>query len=344
MAEWLMLDALNPPNPAALVNDCRSVGAKAVALYVLRRNAVGGMLGVGTWTSAHVAACNDAGIATLPIIVPGSNPDAGDALHAIGAAKQYGVRTRAMVADIETLSFPSFAWVQSYGGSVRAAGWKALRYGDVGPLANYPALDGDWISHGKIPVRDGVIFPMPALPSGCVADQYAVNCVINGHQYDASVIDSSVFGATVARSNVTTGGAMSFVEVYCPWIPGRVDTFLIEPFHGRVMRQFVGGGAGAEDNLPKTLNDWWEVGATPIGGFEPLTLNAITDDLQRWIVTAVARLDDSSGQPYELVLRIDGGYDQNWSPVGPPVALPSRSTTTSTDVELRKLLRGIPEE
>lgn len=344
MAEWLMLDALNPPNPAALVNDCRSVGAKAVALYVFRRNANGGMLSAGTWTAAHVQACNDAGIATLPIIVPGSRPTSADISTAIAIARQYGVRLVAMVADIETNSFPVSAWVSLFGLTVRAAGAKALRYGDVGPLASYPVLDGDWISHGKIAVRDGVISPVPRLPAGVVADQYAVRCIVNGHEYDASVIDSSVFGASAVRSSVTMGGAMSFVEVYCPWIPGRVDTFLIEPFNRRIMRQFVGGGAGAEDNLPTDLGKWWEVGTTPKGGWEPLTLNAITDDLQRWIVTAVRRLSDAAGQPCELVLRIDGGYDQDWADVGPPVALPSRTITTASDTELRKLLRSVPEE
>lgn len=120
-----------------------------------------------------------------------------------------------------------------------------------------------------------------------------------------------------------TGAAMSAIQVYYPPIPGRVDTFLIDPDSRGVYRQFTGGGAGGEDNLSHRLQDWWGVGNPPAGGFESLTLGVVVDDLGRWIVTAVNRIGPDRGQTYELVLRIDGGADQDWTPIGPPVALPA---------------------
>jgi len=194
--EGLFLDALNPSSPDQLVNDLRQVGASAVGLYVLRRDASGNLLGNGDWTPGHVQAVLAAGFHVLPIVVPGSRPQDSDPQSAIDTALAFGCPVGPIVVDLETFSFPSAGWVGGFIQTVRAQGWKALRYGDVTALAGYPVGDGDWISHGYIPVRSDQLFPVPALPqvAGVVGDQYTVGVILNGTSYDGSVFDLNIFG------------------------------------------------------------------------------------------------------------------------------------------------------
>src|SRR5690348_3141261 len=182
-----MLDALNPPSPDELIADMQSVGARAIAMYLLRRDSAGRMMNTGTWTVNHIAAVQASGRAVLPILVPGSVPGPNDMALAIQIANSGGIARSAVVVDIEQFSFPAPQWLAEAIKLAHDAGWRVIRYGDVGPLGSYPAADGDWISHGKITVVANRIAPMPRLPSGIVADQYSVGCVINGHDYDASV-------------------------------------------------------------------------------------------------------------------------------------------------------------
>ncbi len=179
----LMLDCLDPPTPAELVADCQQVGAGAVARYWWRPMDVGG------WTPAHEQALHSAGIQELYIVVPGNTPpDPSVTLAGLGAVP--------VAVDLETGSLPPASWVASWIASARAQGCRPLRYGDQPVLARYPPADGEWWSHGAIPVRTGQLLPVPPLPAGLVADQYSVKVYINGHEYDASVVDPNLWAAT----------------------------------------------------------------------------------------------------------------------------------------------------
>jgi hypothetical protein len=223
----LFLDALNPPAPAQLVADLAAVGATACGYYVLRRTASGGELGIGTWSSAHVTALRQAGIGLLAIIVPGDNPLPSDPLVAMDIATALGAPAGAIAIDLENFSTPSAGWVSGAIDAFRAGGWKALRYGDVALLDQYPVGDGDWVSHGYIPVRDGDWSPIPALPNvpGLVGDQYCVNVTINHSSYDASVFDPSVFIADQeADMPFTQGFKVGMANVAIKAVYGRGPT------------------------------------------------------------------------------------------------------------------------
>ncbi len=178
-----MLDTLTPPSPGELVADCRQVGAQAVGRYWWRP------WPGSTWTLDHDAALAWAGIQILYIVVPGDNPPS-------PLVTCEGLRGVPVVADLEPSSLPAREWVDQFCAFVS---WvqhgRALRYGDLGDLAGYPACEGDWISHGLGPIQAGVFEPVPPLPQwpGTVAWQYAVQVQINGHDYDASVVDLSIF-------------------------------------------------------------------------------------------------------------------------------------------------------
>src|SRR5215831_500205 len=192
MANELMLDALNPPNATALLRDMRQVGAQAVAFYVFRRTADGVRIGTGTWSPSHIVTVQSDGRRTLPIFVTGNVPQIGDVQACIELSVAMGSSARALVFDIETNSLPEPAWLANAIAIVRAAKWKAIRYGDVSVLAQYPIGDGDWISHGRIVVRANQLFPIPALPDGVVGDQYTVDVQLNGSEYDGSIVSDVI--------------------------------------------------------------------------------------------------------------------------------------------------------
>ena len=193
MSDTLLLDTLDPPAPDQLVADCRSVGAAGCWVYAARFDTGGANVGIGTWTPAHVQALHTAGLVAPAIIVPGSQP--GTVQPMLDAADALGCDPQTAF-DIETFSLPSPNWLTAAFAVTRLRSRRPLRYGDAAVLAGYPLADGDWWSHGAIPVRagwspaDGV----PPLPPGLVADQFAVQVTINGHDYDVSVADSAVFG------------------------------------------------------------------------------------------------------------------------------------------------------
>lgn len=190
-AELILPDTLWPPAPDQLVADCRALGAAGCWVYAARRNAAGADIGIGGWTPAHVVELHAAGLVAPAIIVPGSSW--GDVGPMLDAADALGCDPPTAF-DLEAYSLPSWAWLQSAIAATRARGRRPLRYGDEAVLAGYPPADGDWWSHGAIPVRAGSWKPVPALPDGLVADQYAVEVLINGHSYDVSVADPGVFG------------------------------------------------------------------------------------------------------------------------------------------------------
>lgn len=205
----LILDALYPPSPMELVRDLEQVGAVGFAFYVLRRDASGGLVTNGTVTPAHINAIRQSGRLAFPICVPGSNPQSGDAGTAINNASLMDTGTSLMVFDIETFSFPPHAWLAEAVMTCRMLGWSAARYGDVAPLSQYPLADGDWYSHGKIPVHTNQLHPVPELPLGSIGDQYTVGAIVNGHEYDGSVFDLDYLDSVT----VGPGGAIDMFNV-----------------------------------------------------------------------------------------------------------------------------------
>jgi len=332
MANWLMLDALFPPDPAALVADMQLVGARVAAAYVLRRDADGHLVSNGSWTTAHVAAVRGSGGYVLPILVPGNIPTAQDMILAIQASQARGISRGAIAVDIEQFSFPSHDWLANAIAYAHSIGWRVIRYGDVAPLSAYPVGDGDWISHGLISVRAGNVLPMPALPAGCVADQYAVSCTLNGHAYDASVIDSRVFGNGLSAVGEvrSMGGKLNSA----PWLPSRLDLVVLGRDR-KAYRSWNGGGAGQLDgnaNYAAIDHDH-----TPADGWS--SIDWTWDDLNRQVIYA----EDMHGNGYVCVVRADGGYDQGWSRIPFDVALPLETVAVVTpepDNDLRNALRG----
>lgn len=252
----LFLDALNPPAPDQLVADLRSVGATAVGFYVLRRDGSGGDLGIGTWTPAHIARVRAEGdIGLVAIVVPGNRPLDTDPQTAMASAVQLGAPADvAMSIDLEQFSEPNAGWVGGAIAEFRRAGHRTLRYGDVALLAQYPAGDGDWVSHGYIPVRDGVLEPVPALPNvpGVVGDQYAVHVSINGHTYDASVFAAGVL--TRGDDWMSSG----------PLSDPTTQTSLLQSV-SRILTLLVGGGQSfTPDGSQPVPADWPNVGGVAL--------------------------------------------------------------------------------
>lgn len=332
MADWLMLDTLFPPSPDQLVLDMRSVNARAIGMYVFRRDGQGNMVSNGSWTAAHVTAIQSDGKYVLPILVPGNVPQQGDMPAAIQAAVARGTGRTAMVVDIEQFSFPAPEWLQRAIAYAHSVGWRVIRYGDVEPLKQYPVADGDWISHGLIPVRAGQIVPVPALPNGCVADQYAVGCSINGYDYDASVISRDVFSSYPGNvgGTISMGGRLNAA----PWLPSRLDLVILGRDR-KAYRSWNGGGAGQLDgnaNYAAIDHDH-----TPADGWS--LIDWTWDNLNRMVIYA----EDMHGFGYVCVVRSDGGYDQGWSQLPVEVATPFDTVPViqpAPDAALRSALKG----
>jgi len=333
MAEILMVDALNPPDPDQLVADMRSVGARAVAMYLLRRDATGKMMDTGTWTVQHVAAVQSSGRAVLPILVPGSAPGPNDMALAIQIASSAGIVKSAIAVDIEQFSFPAPQWLTDAVKLAHSAGWRVIRYGDVGPLGSYPVADGDWVSHGKITVTRNQIAPMPSLPSGVVADQYSVGCVVNGSEYDASVADTAIWGdvSPLALEGTQVAGRI----VRAPFDPNRLDVVWVDP-DGFYRVKTSAGGAGGLDS--STQADAVDKDHVPDGGF--FDADAVWDKDNRLCYLGFA---NNSGV-YLAVQRVDGVFDQNWSPLqGVFVRVPPTSAPIvkpAPDTQLRAALKN----
>lgn len=187
--ELVALDALFLRDFDTLISDLRALGAGAACCYVHRDG------GTGSWTRELCQLVRQAGIPLLPIVVPGNNPPAPAAT--LDAAAAMGFTSGPIAVDLELTSFPPPAWVGAWVELAQARGYRPLRYGDLVPLQRYPLGAGDWLSHGRIPVRAGQVRPVPLVPDGVVGDQYAVRVVApSGTSYDASVFDASVFEET----------------------------------------------------------------------------------------------------------------------------------------------------
>lgn len=177
------LDAAFPPNPDQWVADLRSVGAQVGFYY-----AWGPFV---RYTPAHLQAAKQAGIQTMAIIVPGNVPGPVQPMLAVVSA--LGGSGDPIALDLESGSLPPPQWVLAAISAIRAAGHRAYRYGDQSVLQGYPTADADWVSH--LPgtyIRKGFYQPIPRVPSGYWAWQYAVDVPINNSMYDVSVVDSLI--------------------------------------------------------------------------------------------------------------------------------------------------------
>jgi len=181
----LMLDALFPPSPTQLVADCREVGASGCFAYVARPG------GIGTWTPDHVAALLADGSRSVPIIVP---LPAGQPIGPLlGAVHGFGFTSGPVTLDLETPNLPPASWEEQFDAAILAAGYTDFDYGRPADLGLYQPDDANWKASW---LRTGVLNPLPPLPSGWHGWQFVNDIVVNGTQYDASVIDEGVFSMT----------------------------------------------------------------------------------------------------------------------------------------------------
>jgi len=179
-----MLDAAFPPSPSQWIADMNAVNAKVGAIYIWG--------GFTNYSLAHVQAAIAAGKYVLPIVVPGN---VGPYPHSVLTALfNYGITAGPVAIDIETGSLPSRAWDSNFDTFMRSNKFIPIEYGTqsrFGPWGG-PYTDNDelWIASW---LRTGTLNPIPALPTGDVALQFVDDIVINGHTYDASVINESIF-------------------------------------------------------------------------------------------------------------------------------------------------------
>lgn len=208
MGTTLMLDAAYPPSPQQWIADMNAVNAGVGAIYIWS--------GFPNYSKAHVDAARAAGKFVLPIVVPGDiGPDPNTVLD---VANQFGITSGPIAVDLETGSEPGNAWDQTFDSVARNRGFTPIEYGtpsQFGPWGGqYTDSDSLWIATW---IRTGIINPVPVLPPGRVAWQFVNDVTINNSQYDASVIDTSIFeGGTPPMPNVQD------VVVPAQPVPGKI--------------------------------------------------------------------------------------------------------------------------
>lgn len=179
----LMLDAAFPPSPQQWVADMNAVGADGGFVYV-----VGGIL---NYTPDHVSVARFAGKVVVPIVVPGNTPTTVQNVHDALASMLFSGGP--VVVDLEPGSEPADEWVRMLRQFLDPLGYETDRYGTQSVLGSYSPEDGDWVASW---LRTGQLNPIPQLPAGWHAWQFANDVVVNGNTYDASVVDDQF----VARS------------------------------------------------------------------------------------------------------------------------------------------------
>lgn len=111
----------------------------------------------------------------------------------------------------------------------------------------------------------------------------------------------------------------TMVLIAHPDHPGRLDLLCVDK-QGRLARTWSDGGAGGLNHIGEPgYPAWVDNGTPPSGPIVPGTLGVCVDDLSRLVVTAA----DPDGQGYLLVIRDDGGLDQEWSPIAAAVSVPA---------------------
>ena len=183
------LDAAFPPSPAEWVADLQSVGAKVGFAYC---PTFGGG-GSGHYTAAHVEAAEAAGIRVVPIVVPGGSPPS-PPLYA--AAWPLGMTGGSIVYDIARGDgTPAAAWVEQAAAEGMAADpvWDPWCYLQPDLRPTFP-WGKEWAA---IPGAEPT-----SLPDGANGVQYGFDVVINGHNYDVSVIDLDALVASPSAAPV----------------------------------------------------------------------------------------------------------------------------------------------
>lgn len=182
----ILLDAAFPPSPQQWVTDMNAVGADGGFVYIIGP--------ITHYSPAHISAARQAGKLVVPIVVPGNFPMAVSAL--LATLKAYGFVSGPVVLDYEQGSEPPDSWNVSARATLDEAGYMTARYGTVLELGKYTPDDEDWIASW---LRKGSLDPVPELPAGRNAWQFVDDVLINGSQYDVSVVDDLfAIGADVA--------------------------------------------------------------------------------------------------------------------------------------------------
>lgn len=214
------LDAAFPPPPAQWVSDIRSVGGSVGFVYV-----VGGIL---NYTPDHVTVARQFGCIPVPIVVPGNVPP--DYATVLSALRRYGFVAGAVVVDLEPGSEPADSWARGLAVYLAQFGYVVDRYGTSSVLGHYAPENADWIAQWQ---RRGVLYPIPALPVGWMAWQFVDDIVVNGHTYDASVIDEAFVANTSVGATGTDIGSylrrMQNMDCKAVRKDGTVDRFVVTP-------------------------------------------------------------------------------------------------------------------
>lgn len=195
----LLLDALYPGSPSQLVAACRAAGAAGALGYVWHGGATSH--DTGGWTKAHFDALRAGGLVTAPIasVTPGGGGGSPAYQQIIDAARAWGFGRGPLVQDMESpANLPSPAWWNGAIAAFRAAGFKAIKYGNAGDVGGYDNGDG-WWKAAYIQTRTD---PVPALPPGLVGWQYADMDAIGGIDYDASVFLATLFGGEMETTYI----------------------------------------------------------------------------------------------------------------------------------------------
>lgn len=314
-----MLDAAYPPpSPDQLVADMDAAGADAAAVYVYGP--------IVRWTRSHVAAARARGKYLLPIVVPGDSPPA--PVFTLAAAAALDFTSGPIALDLETNSRPPAAWVAGWARSAAAAGWRPRRYGTGGALADYPAMEGDWVAYWP---RTGALRPTPALgdlvpalrqlrvpvPAGPILGwQYTDDVNLAHGQYDASVVVPALFAAAAPAPAAAAGeGTMLRIPGPTP------DSWhLFGTAGGRLVRvSAVSGGLGAvEAWLSQPGNGWVDHGAPADLSLRPGTLGGGRGLDGNGAPRVEVHAQASDGRVWSYAIADDGSEVLAWQPLPSP--------------------------
>lgn len=183
----IILDALYPGTPTAMLANVRAVGAAGCLGYVWRPGGIGG------WTAAHYSALEQAGMVTAPIVVPAGDSSTPYATL-IQAAQSFGFHSGPLICDMESpANLPSQAWWNGAIAAFRAAGYRALKYGNAGDVGAYANGDGWWIAS----YIQHSVQPVPTKSAQYIGWQYGDQVFINSVEYDASIFDEEALMSLV---------------------------------------------------------------------------------------------------------------------------------------------------
>lgn len=199
MTQLLMLDAAFPPDPGGLITDITTVGAQGAFLYVWGPFVNG--------SPGHVLALRNAGLEVVPIIVPGNI--APDPTNFHSTLQAWHFDEGPVFFDFERGSDPGKAWFDNATAVLAAEGYRAEPYGTLSVLGQYDPEDKDWVANW---LRTGILEPIPQLPPDWEAWQFVNDIMINGHQYDASVVSTQILGGIDEMTDAEV--VAHFIDLY----------------------------------------------------------------------------------------------------------------------------------